>query len=215
MLPLVILALLAGAEGLSGSLHAAGADVSAAPSATTPSRDAPPPAPAPRPSVLRDAALAAAASAAVALGKPDIRRAIFRDASLGHVLENFAFPIAQVRAGTRRDTDPFWVNNVAHPVSFAVEALYLKHQGYGNGEAFLFTQVHSVVWEFVVEGCAFEPSGKDLAADAIGAAAAIWIVHPLVRRWIGPHPARESPASIDVGFIPIGGGAALQLTARF
>jgi hypothetical protein len=94
-------------------------------------------------------------------------------------------------------------------VSFGVEALYLKHQGYGNGEAFLFTQVHSVVWEFVVEGCAFEPSGKDLAADAIGAAAAIWIVHPLVRRWTAP----SAPVRLDVR--PIRGGTLLQLTARF
>lgn len=131
---------------------------------------------------MRDAALAAAASAAVALGKPDIRRAIFRDGSVGNVIENFAFPVAQVRAGTRRDDDPFWINHVAHPVSFGVEALYLKHHGYGDGTAFLFTQVHSVLWEFVVEGCAFEPSGKDLVADAVGAAAAVWIVYPLLRR---------------------------------
>ena len=155
--------------------------------------------------MVRDAALAAAASSAVAFGKPDIRRAILRDGRVGNVIENFAHPIAQVRAGTRRDSDPFWINNVAHPMSFAAEALYLKREGYDDGTAFLFTQVHSVLWEFVVEGCAFEPSGKDLAMDAAGAAAAIWVVHPLLRRWIGPrtpiqvrlHPARAG-ARVEV-----------------
>ena len=191
MMPLVVAALLASAEGLT-----------------------PPPVSRPRlfsgrPSVARDAALAAAASAAVALGKHDIRRAIFRDGRVENVIENFAFPVPRVRAGTRRDTDPFWINNVAHPLSFGAEALYLKHQGYTDGAAFLFTQVHSVAWEFVIEGCAFEPSGKDLVADAAGAAVAIWIVHPLVRRWTAPG------APIDIAVRPLPGGAEVRLAARF
>jgi hypothetical protein len=194
MLPLVVAALLAGAD-----------TVTPAPS---PSPSQRPGLFARRPHLVRDATLAAAASVAVAMGKPDIRRAIFRDGSVGNVIDNFAFPIAQVRAGTRRDTDPFWVNNIAHPVSFGVEALYLKHQGYGNAEAFLFTQAHSVVWEFVVEGCAFEPSGKDLVTDAVGAAAAIWVIHPLVRRWTATAPVR-------VAVRPMPGGVAVRLTARF
>lgn len=142
----------------------------------------PVPTPARHPHVLRDAALATGASVAVAMLKPDIRRAIFRDGSLRHVVHNFTHPISAVRDGTRRDTDPFWVNDVAHPVSFGAEALILKHEGYGKGGAFLFTQVHSVMWEFVIEGCAFPPSGKDLLSDAIGAATALWIVHPLLGR---------------------------------
>jgi hypothetical protein len=141
-----------------------------------------------RPHLLRDAALAAGASAAVAMIKPDIRRAILHDGRFRNIVQNFADPITAVRDGTRRDTDPIWVNYVAHPVSFAAEGVYLKHMGYRDGGAFLFTQVHSVLWEFAVEGCAFPPSGKDLLTDAAGAALGIWVVHPL----IGGH-ARVEP----------------------
>jgi hypothetical protein len=174
--------------------------------------DAAPTAPAPvppetRPSLLFDAALAAGASAAVALGKPDIRRAIFRDARLSNVLENFTHPIAQVRAGTRRDVDRFWINYVAHPASFAVEGVYLRQRGYSRRDAFLFTQVHSVVWEFVIEGCAFEPSGKDLLTDAAGAAVGIWILDPLVRK-LG---LRGLPFTIA----PDARGVRVQIDARF
>jgi hypothetical protein len=144
--------------------------------------------PARRPRLLRDAALAAGASVAVAMGKPDIRRAILRDGRFRHIAKNFTAPFSRVREGTRRDTDRFWVNYVAHPVSFGVEALYLKHQGYSDGGAFLFTQVHSVTWEFVVEGCAFPPSGKDLLTDAAGAALAIWVVHPRLGRRVAVQP---------------------------
>jgi hypothetical protein len=164
-----------------------------------------PPAPTPRePRLARDVALAAAASAAVALIKPDIRRAILRDGRFRNVAYNFANPVEAVREGTERDHDPFWVNGVAHPVLFGLEGLYLKHQGYGNGHAFLFTQVHSVVWELVIEGCAFPPSGKDLLTDAAGAALAIWVVHPL----LSPHA--------DLAVSPLrGGGAAIHFAARF
>jgi len=132
--------------------------------------------------LLTDVAVAVAGSASVALLKPDLRRALARDARLSNVLENFAHPVRQLQRGTRRDQDSFWVNNVGHPGLFALEALYLKQRGYSSGAAFLFTQVHSVVWEFVIEGSAFEPSGKDLLADAAGAAAGIWILRPVAAR---------------------------------
>jgi hypothetical protein len=135
-----------------------------------------------RPKLLVDVALAAGASAAIAMGKPDIRDAIFEDARFSNVFENFAHPVRQVRIGTERDSDPFWVNNVAHPGLFALEGFWLKHRGYSDRSAFLFTQVHSIVWEFVIEGSAFEPSGKDLIADAAGAALGIWVIWPLLRR---------------------------------
>jgi hypothetical protein len=167
------------------------------------------PTPRPRPRVLRDAALAAGASAAVAFGKADIRRAILQDGRLRNVIDNFEDPIGRVREGTRRDSDPFWVNGIAHPVSFGLEALYLKRQGYGNGAAFAFTQVHSVLWELVVEGCAFPPSGKDLLTDAAGAAAAIWIVHPLMRH------RRGGEGPLDVALVPARGGVRVRLAARF
>ena len=172
--------------------------------------EAPAPPPHPRPHVLRDAALAAGASAAVALGKPDIRRAIARDGRFRNIVDNFTDPIGRVRIGTRRDVDPFWINGVAHPLSFAAEALYLKRGGYGNGAAFLFTQVHSVLWEFAIEGCAFEPSGKDLLTDAAGAAAGIWLIHPLTRRWFAH---RDAPLTIIVA--PATNGAQLRLAAAF
>jgi hypothetical protein len=176
-----------------------------------PSPDAVPEAAARRPHVLRDAALAAGASAVVALGKPDIRRAILQDGRFRNIADNFADPIGRIREGTRRDTDPFWVNNIAHPLSFGVEALYLKHQGYSDGHAFLFTQVHSVVWEFVIEGSAFPPSGKDLIADAAGAAVAIWIVRPLLGRIRGPRaPAEHAVFQIA----PVPHGMELRLVWR-
>src|SRR5262245_36037457 len=153
-----------------------------------------------RPHVLRDAALAAGGSIAVAMIKPDIRRAIRNDGSLDNVVHNFTHPISAIRDGTRRDTDPFLINYVAHPAVFGAEALFLKHEGYSNKGAFLFTQVHSVAWEFVVEGCAFPPSGKDLLTDAAGAAVAIWLVHPLLRT----HAA-------DVRIAPIRGGVEMAV----
>jgi hypothetical protein len=131
---------------------------------------------------LEDVGVAAAGTLAVAALKPDIRAALAREARLSNVVRNFAHPIERVRSGTRRDSDPFWVNGVAHPGLFALEALYLKRRGYGDGRAFVFTQVHSVLWEFAVEGSAFEPSGKDLLADAAGAAAALWVLRPLAQR---------------------------------
>jgi hypothetical protein len=132
--------------------------------------------------LLTDIGVAAAGTLAVAALKPDIRRALARDASLANVLRNFADPVGQVRAGTRRDSDPFWVNGLAHPGLFALEALYLKRRGRSDLGAFAFTQAHSLLWEFAVEGAAFEPSGKDLLADAAGAAAGIWLLRPLAER---------------------------------
>jgi hypothetical protein len=158
--------------------------------------------------VLRDAALAAAASAAVAMGKADIRRAILEDGRFRNIAHNFTHPVSSVREGTRRDSDPFWVNYIAHPVSFAAEALYLKGQGYSDAGAFAFTQVHSVVWEFAIEGSAFPPSGKDLLSDAAGAALAIWVVRPLVGR-LGD---RSDDPPLPVHIEPTPGGVQVVLT---
>lgn len=131
---------------------------------------------------LEDIGVAVAGTLAVAALKPDIRDALARDARLSNVVRNFAHPIEQVRSGTRRDSDPFWVNGIAHPGLFALEALYLKRRGYSDVGAFAFTQAHSMLWEFAIEGSAFEPSGKDLLADAAGAAAAIWVLRPAAER---------------------------------
>ncbi len=185
---------------------------------------------------LVDVGVATASSAAIAFGKSDIRRALQRDARLSNVFENFAHPVRQIRLGTQRDSDPFWVNNVAHPGLFALEALYLKRRGYGNGSAFLFTQVHSVLWEFAVEGSAFEPSGKDLVADAAGAALGIWVLHPVaarasqriadgrgrvwdhVARWLDPVSGiagRRGGAVVTVQPTRLSSGFGLQLAATF
>lgn len=202
---------------------------------------APAPCPEPTPSsgrhghLLTDVGVALAGSAVIAFAKPDIRRALLHDARLSNVLENFAHPVRQVRIGTRRDTDPFWVNDVAHPGLFALEALYLKRRGYGNGSAFLFTQVHSIVWEFAIEGSAFEPSGKDLLADAGGAALGLFVLHPVasragrrlaegrgrfwdhVLRWLDPVQAISGGGErrLAVTPMPIPGGFGVQVSAKF
>ncbi len=157
------------------------------------------------PKLIVDIGLAAGVSAAVALGKSDIRRAIFDDGCFSNIAENFAHPVRQLRIGTRRDRDPFWVNNVAHPGLFAIEGLWLKHRGYGSGAAFLFTQLHSALWEFAVEGSAFEPSGKDLLADAAGAALGIWVLWPILQR----APAGAPSLSITPRFERRGLGLAI------
>ena len=168
------------------------------------------PSPAPRhPRLIIDVGLAAGVSAIVAMGKADIRRSIFEDGSFSNIAENFAHPVRQVRIGTDRDSDPFWVNNLAHPGLFAIEGFWLKHRGYGSGKAFLFTQVHSVVWEFAVEGSAFEPSGKDLIADAAGAALGIWVIWPLLHR----APAGGPSVSIAPRFDR--GGVGLAIAGTF
>jgi hypothetical protein len=193
------------------------------------------PGPGPAGRLLTDIGVAAAGTLAVAALKPDIRRALARDASLANVLRNFADPVGQVRAGTRRDSDPFWVNGVAHPGLFALEALYLKRRGRSDLGAFVFTQAHSVLWEFAVEGAAFEPSGKDLLADAAGAAAGIWLLRPLAERsqrrlnqgrgrawdhalrWLDPVSALAGPRAPALVVAPLAGrkGVGLQVGALF
>jgi len=175
VLPLLIaVVVLQSAPNEAGDSAAPAAQEATAPPADTPATEGP--------RIWKDIAVAGSATVAIAFLKPDLRRALLRDARLSNVAENFAHPIRQVRLGTRRDDDSFWVNGVAHPGLFALEALYLKRRRYGDGKAFLFTQVHSVVWEFVVEGSAFEPSGKDLVADAAGAATALWVLRPVAAR---------------------------------
>lgn len=138
--------------------------------------------------------MVSAGTVAVALLKPDLRRALFRDARLSNIAENFSHPIRRVQLGTRQDRDPFLVNYVGHPGLFALEALYLKRRGYRDGTVLLFTQVHSVLWEFAVEGSAFPPSGKDLLSDAGGAALALWVLRPVAAR--SSRRIRESRARI-------------------
>lgn len=187
---------------------------------------------APRHRLLVDVGVAATGSLAVAALKPDIREAIVRDARFSNVVRNFAHPVREVRLGTHRDTDPFWVNNVAHPGLFALEALYLKRRGYGDGGAFLFTQVHSVVWEFVIEGSAFEPSGKDLIANAAGAAAGLWLLRPVAEgaanrvaegrgrpwdhalRWLDPVAALCGRPAPPVAMRPLLGRSTLGLEMK-
>jgi len=185
---------------------------------------------------LEDVGVAAAGTLAVAALKPGIRDALAREARFGNVMRNFAHPVEQVCIGTRRDSDPFWVNGIAHPGLFALEALYLKRRGYTDAGAFAFTQTHSLLWEFAVEGSAIEPSGKDLVADAAGAALAIWVLRPTAQRsarrlaaghghwwdhalrWLDPvsalAPRRNNPA---VAVSPLTGrrAAGVQLSVAF
>lgn len=185
--------------------------------------------------LLTDLGVAAAGTLTIAALKPDIRQALSRDARFSNVVRNFSHPIEQVRIGTRRDSDPFWVNGVAHPGLFALEALYLKRRGHSDIGAFVFTQAHSLLWEFAVEGSAFEPSGKDLVADAAGAAAGIWLLRPLAERsarrleqgrgrtwdhavrWLDPVSAPGRLRAAPIVVTPVAGrlGVGLQLTASF
>jgi hypothetical protein len=123
--------------------------------------------------------VAAAGTTATVFIKADIRRMLARDASFENVKENLTHPFSRVRRGTELDHNALWVNYVAHPGLFALEGLYLRRRGHSAATAFLFTQVHSVLWEFVIEGCATPPSGKDLVSDATGAALGIWVLRPL------------------------------------
>ncbi|MBI4482768.1 MAG: DUF3943 domain-containing protein [Acidobacteria bacterium] len=121
------------------------------------------------------------ATTAAALGIANVRHAILDRGSWGHVGRNISHPIQQVRLGTRRDTDPFAINFVAHPLSYAGMGLYLKERGYRDWNAFLFTQAHSYVWEFMIEGSGVPPSGKDLLSNLAASSVAIFALDRISR----------------------------------
>jgi hypothetical protein len=127
----------------------------------------------------QDAALVSAATCVYVLALSDTRERIFHEASIKKVWQNFADPIHSAIQGGKMDHNSFWINYVAHPVSFAGLGLYLKERGYSNGGALLFSQTLNIVWEYVIEGSMWLPSGKDLITDLCGSLAAIYVLAPL------------------------------------
>jgi len=121
------------------------------------------------------------ATTTVLLTRENIREAIRTSGSFGNIADNFGNPISSVREGTREDRDPFVINYVAHPLSYAGMGLYLKERGYRDWSALLFTQIHNITWEFAVEGSAFPPSGKDLLSDLSGALVGIFLLDRVSR----------------------------------
>ncbi|HSQ34575.1 MAG TPA: DUF3943 domain-containing protein, partial [Candidatus Binatia bacterium] len=129
--------------------------------------------------LLQDAAIVSAVTCVYVLVLSDTRRRIFREASMEKVWKNFADPIRSAIDGGKMDHNGFWINCVAHPLSFACLGLYLKERGYSNGGALLFSQTVNVIWEYVIEGSLWLPSGKDLISDLCGSLAAIYVLAPL------------------------------------
>lgn len=136
----------------------------------------------PKKNLLTDIALTYGITSVYVLIIKDLRENIFTKYSLGQVMENFKDPINRAIKGGKYDTSTFLTNYVGHPLSFAGLALYLKDRGYNNFESILFTQLHSIMWEYVIEGGIWYPSGKDLISDLIGALAGIYLLHPLSNR---------------------------------
>ena len=102
-----------------------------------------------------------------------------KDASLERVWNNLKDPWNRAVEGGRRDNNPFFTNYVMHPISWSSLALYLRARGYTTGQALLFTQVHSVVWEYILEGSLWYPSGKDLVTNLAASSAALLVLSPL------------------------------------
>ena len=129
---------------------------------------------APSPRLLSDVLRVGAVTTAWAALNPSVRSGVLDRGSLSHVVANFRNPVRRAIAGAREDRDPFTTNYVAHPLSWALLGLYLRERGYARGTALLFTQVHSVTWEYVIEGSYMKPSGNDLLANLAGAAIAVY-----------------------------------------
>jgi hypothetical protein len=127
----------------------------------------------------QDVAIVSAVTCVYVLVLDDTRQRIFHEAQIEKVWQNFKDPINSAIKGGKMDHNSFWINYVAHPVSFAGLGLYLKERGYSNGGALLFSQTLNIVWEYVIEGSMWLPSGKDLINDLCGSLAAIYVLAPL------------------------------------
>lgn len=131
----------------------------------------------PHPTLATDLALVGGGTVLVALLNPDVRGGVFGDGSVGHVADNFRHPIRRALEGGREDDDHFVHNRIAHPLSWGGMGYYLRERGYSRRDALIFTQAHSVVWEYVIEGSFQKPSAKDLATNLTASAAAIFLLH--------------------------------------
>lgn len=163
------------------------------------------------PRILTDAVRLAGVTTVWAAISPNVRGSILDSGSVGNIVANFRSPIRRAIEGGRADHDLFTTNYVAHPLSWAVIGLYLRGRGYSRPGAFLFSQLHSMAWEYVVEGSYMKPSGKDLITNAVGAATAIYWLDgrlPSVGRIVG----KEHRATVRVGSVPRSGRSTLGVT---
>lgn len=149
---------------------------------------------APHPTLATDLGLIGGVTVAAALVNPDVRSGILSEGSLDHVLENFLDPIGRAVEGGREDRDHFVHNWVVHPLAWGGMGYYLRERGYSRLDAFLFTQAHSVLWEYVIEGSYKKPSGKDLLLNLAGGAAAVFLLHG----WLADDSDRPPGASVTI-----------------
>jgi hypothetical protein len=140
------------------------------------------PGPPPGPRLFTDLVVVGGFTAFYTVANPSVRTGFFSQGSFGEVIANFRSPLRRAIEGAREDQDPFVTNYVAHPVSWAFLGLYLKERGHSGLSALLFSQAHSVVWEYVIEGKYQKPSGKDLITNLAGASFAIFAAHGLAER---------------------------------
>lgn len=129
-----------------------------------------------RPSIGSDVVKIGGVTALVTLINPDVRTGVFTQGSLSHIAQNFRHPVRRAVEGGREDDDAFIHNRIAHPLSWGGMGYYLHRQGYSRPGALLFTQVHSVVWEYVIEGSFQKPSGKDLVTNFVSSAVGVWLL---------------------------------------
>lgn len=134
------------------------------------------------PRLLTDIFVVGGVTASHSLAYGPVRRPLFGEASVGRVLHNLVDPLRRARQGWAEDDDPFSTNFIAHPVSWGAMGLYLKERGYSNGSALLFTQIHSLAWEYVIEGLYQKPSGLDLLTNFASASTAIFVFHAVAER---------------------------------
>jgi len=133
----------------------------------------------PKKNLLLDAGIVCGVTFSYCVIIPSIRNNLFRRYSFNMVWENFRDPIDRAIEGGHRDDNSFWVNYVGHPLSFVSLGLFLKARGHGDIATLAFTQMHNVVWEYVIEGGLWLPSGKDLVTDCVSSLAAIFVLNPL------------------------------------
>lgn len=125
------------------------------------------------PAMLTDILVVGSATGVVTVLNPAVRHGFFVEGSAGNIVQNVRSPIRRAVEGGREDTDTFLTNYVAHPVSWGLMGFYLKQRGYSDWSALVFTQLHSMVWEYAIEGRYLKPSGKDLLTNLAGAGIAI------------------------------------------
>lgn len=175
--------------------------------------------PKPVPNLRKDIFVVGSVTLLFSAVQPSVRQGIMQRGSIGEIGRNLGSPIRRAVEGAREDVDPFLTNYVAHPVSWAIVGLYLKDRGYSNLGALLFSQVHSVAWEYVIEGSYQKPSGKDLVSNLAGAGAAVYILHPLADRLAFLNPIRPITSRLSSDRVatrvepePLRGGVRIGMT---